>query len=210
MKETLERIWARFKKLSIFLILIPFLAAGAAYLFQKGGPDSYTADAEIQLANVDKQTSLPDFTDTEYAKIYITNNNFLKNITEKISDIDKSKITFVIKPAKVINISYTGNEPEETEEALELIVDQYINDANEAISTINGTLEEAKTKVGSESEDTASDYELRILDLKEAQVLTEVQLDQVQENEKNTIVFGFLIGLILSFMILLLPEVFRK
>jgi teichuronic acid biosynthesis protein TuaF len=212
MKETLNRIWKRFKKLSILLILIPFLAASAAYLFQKEGPSSYTSNAEIQLANLDKAPLR--YTDAENAKTYITSDEFLEKIAEKSKEFDatevKSKVSFVIKPAKVIDISYTDETPEEAEKILNLIVDQYINESKEKKDEIEKIYEKAKTEISPESDKTASEYDIIILGLEEATVLKEVKLNQVQESTKNTAVFGFLIGLILSFMILLLPEIFRK
>jgi teichuronic acid biosynthesis protein TuaF len=214
MKETLERIWKRFKKLAILLILLPLLTAGAAYLFQKEGPTSYTAKAEIQLANLSEIKTLLKYTDTEHSKTYMKSNQFLKNLEDENPNIKasevKSKINFVINPAKVLGLSYTGDNPEETEETLRLIVDQYISESKKEKNNLEKLYEEAKTKVSPESDKTTSDYEIMILDLSEAEILNEVQLDQVQESTKNSVAFGFLIGLILSFMILLLPEVFIK
>jgi teichuronic acid biosynthesis protein TuaF len=216
MKETLERIWKRFRKLAILLILLPFLTAGAAYLFQKEGPTSYTANAEIQLAKLGKDTSdleYTNYTDAEFAKAHITSDQFLDQIEEKNPNIKaseiKSKINFVIKPAKLLGISYTGDNPEETEETLNLIVDQYINESNETKNQIAQKYEDAKTEPGSDKK-TASEYDIIIKGLSAAKDLKEVQLEQVEESTKNSVAFGFLIGLILSFMILLLPEVFIK
>jgi teichuronic acid biosynthesis protein TuaF len=214
MKETLNRIWKRFKTLSILLILLPFLAAGAAYLFQKEGPASYTSNAEIQLANLDKESSQLKFTDPEYAKTYMTSDQFLEKIEQENQDFDaaeaKSKINFVIKPAKVLGISYTGTTSDKTEKTLKVIIDQYINESKKIKEEIAEKYENAKTETSPESDKTASEYDIIILGLEEATVLKEVQLDQAQESTKNTAVFGFLIGLILSFIFLLLPEIFRK
>jgi teichuronic acid biosynthesis protein TuaF len=214
MKETLNRIWMRFKKLFILIILIPFLAAGAAYLFQKEGPSSYTANAEIRLANLDQDLSPLEFTDAEFAKTHITSNTFLNQLKEKHPDLDietvKSKINFVIKPAKVLGISYTGNKPEETEETLKSVINLYIKESK-IVKQINiDSYEKQKSQVGRESGETPAQFDLMILGLKEVKILNDVKLDQPQESTKNTAVFGFLIGLILSSMILLLPEVFRK
>ncbi|MFG6495409.1 hypothetical protein P8610_08635 [Fictibacillus sp. UD] len=216
MKETLERIWKRFRKLAILLILLPLLTAGAAYLFQKEGPASYTASADIQLARFGKEVvelDFTDFSDAEYAKIYMTSDDFIKNIKTENKDIDpeelKANISFVIKAAKVLSISYTGDTPEETEKTLKLVIDQYINESIDKKDDLAKILEKAKSQA-SDSDKTASDYDLIISGLREVTVLKDVQLDQVEESTKNNVAFGFLIGLILSFMILLLPEVFIK
>ncbi|MBY6037079.1 hypothetical protein KUV80_10450 [Fictibacillus nanhaiensis] len=217
MKETIHRILKRLKKWFLLLILIPFLTAGTAYLFQKQGPTSYTAKAEIQLASFnfkDIDVKVPEFTDAEYAKIYFTN-DILKSLKERKPDLDinsvQSKLNFVIKPAKVLGISYTGDEPKETENTLKLVVNEYLSNSENKRSVIEAILKEGKSLATPESEITASEYELMILDIKNGvRELKEVQLEQDQESSRNTAVFGFLIGLILSSMILLLPEIFRK
>ncbi|MBD7963158.1 hypothetical protein [Fictibacillus norfolkensis] len=216
MKETLNRIWIRFKKLSILLILIPFLAAGAAYLFQKEGPSSYTANADIQLAKLGKDVSelkYIDFTDAENAKVYLTKDVFLEDLEKKFPDINiqsvKSKLSFVIKPAKIMNINYTADSPEEAEETLKFIVNNYINESVKTTDELAEKLEESKSE-DSQKEKTPSEYDIIIDGLEPVTEVVGVQLDQPQESTKNTAVFGFLIGLILSSMILLLPEVFRK
>lgn len=217
MKDTLDRIWKRFKKLFILLILIPFLTAGAAYLFQKNGPSTYTANAEIQLINfTTRDVSLPiftNFTDVEYAKKYMISKTFLNKIEKRNPNFSaetvKSKVNFVIEPAKVIKISYTGNDPKEAKDNLNLIIKEYVNESKEARNDLIVEIE--KLKQLPEANMTPGDYNIYILGLKQAEVSSEeVQLEQPQENAKNTTVFGFLIGLILSSMILLLPEVFRK
>lgn len=208
MKETITRILGRLKKWFILLLLIPFLAAGAAYLFQKEGPASYTTNAEIRLATFNKDSLQVDYTDPESAKVYITSDEFLNQLENK--DIDKSKINFVIKPAKVLGISYTSDNGKDAESSLEQIVSRYVLESQKKKDEIKGILEKDISTLGSESEQTAGEIELVILGLKEVKVLKEVQLDQALENTQQSVVFGFLVGLILSLMILLLPEVFRK
>ncbi|MDR7073169.1 Wzz/FepE/Etk N-terminal domain-containing protein [Fictibacillus barbaricus] len=214
MKETLDRILARLKKWFILLILIPILAAGAAYLFQKEGPSSYTANAEIQLATFDKDSNQFDYTDAEYAKTYITSDKFIEKLKKEDSNIDpgniKSKVTFVIKPAKVLGLSYTGKNAKEAKKTLELVVNQYINDSKDAKEDIEKFYKNSKSEAGPQKPKTKSEYDIIIFGLHEAKVLKNVDIDTVQESAKTKTVFGFLIGLMISFMILLLPEVFRK
>ncbi|WNB92700.1 hypothetical protein [Bacillus sp. NEB1478] len=214
MKETFNSIINRLRKWFILLILIPFLAAGAAYMFQKKGPSSYTANAEIQLANFDKDSNQLDYTDAEYAKTYITSDTFIEKLEKKDSSIDpgdiKSKVSFIIKPAKVLGLSYTGKNPKEAKETLELVVNQYIDDSKKAKEDITKFYEDSKSQAGPQKPKTKSEYDLIIFGLHEAKEIKQVNIETVQESAKNKTVFGFLIGLIISFMILLLPEVFRK
>lgn len=209
MKETLDRIWRRFKKLFILLILLPFLTAGAAYFFQKTGPVSYTASAEIQLANFgNANKDYLMFTDAEHAKTYIAG-DLLENVAID-ADKAKSKINFVIKPAKVLGISYTGDTSKETERTLKLIVNEYVNESKEKKDFIANNYNNDKSIAGPESGILPGEYDIMIKGLTPVNDVQKVQLDQPQESSKNTAIFGFLIGLILSSMILLLPEVFRK
>ncbi|WP_144478074.1 hypothetical protein [Cytobacillus oceanisediminis] len=221
MNDLLKRIINRAKKLAILLLLIPILTAGAAYFMASQIPATYTAKAEIMLGNFENTFR----TNPNVMKKYVQSTKFLKKINEDYDlglDVGQVKPRFSVNALAsegVIELSYRGTDHENSKDVLNKLVEGILNESTERIEEKKTEIEtRMKTIEAIETQEEAVKRESDLHDL-------QVDYDNLQNSfitEEVTVatnngaspvqraVLGFLIGIILSSLILLLPILFRE
>lgn len=221
MNELLKRILYRAKKLAVVLLLIPILTAGLGYVFAEKQPASYIAEAEIMLGNYGQDTR----NNPSLMKKRLTSDLFIEKINENYNlDLDIKKLESGLSVEetvsnKTLKFSFIDQNKKVAEETLTKFVDGIMRESEE-------WLERKKTRL----EDNIKDMEKDDSEMEPAtkqKVLSDLY-DEYEELEDTLVtkdvtvspsnfispvqraIFGLLIGIILSTLILIMPELFRK
>ncbi|TYS12932.1 hypothetical protein FZC78_22735 [Rossellomorea vietnamensis] len=234
MRRTLSTIAARFKKYAIFLLILPILTGVLAFFAtdegdgSPSGRSSYFAKVTIDLGEFND----PQFNEANNVKNLISSTAFLQKLPDnqsntlmEIEDIQLSLDIENVYDEQVI-IKLIGSEEERTLATLEGIVDHFIerSDAryDEWTGLINQSIEDLEeTEVAAEEAATRQEllFNLRenLFFTKQAEVIEPVTLvtegggrsDGQPANPFTNVIFGLIIGFMLSLFLVLLPEVFR-
>ncbi|MGD6967746.1 hypothetical protein ACQCVP_15060 [Rossellomorea vietnamensis] len=233
MKQTMNSVLKRFKKYAIFLILLPLILGAVSYFLTEDsrGPVSdtgvYFAEAQIDLGEFnDPMLNHPD-----NVKSLITSSAFLENAAQDANlefDIAELKSNLILEnvQGEMLIISLTGAGEEIVTSTLQGIVDRLMSLSEdrytEWTALISSTIDELEeTEPGSEEAVTKQEfiYDLRqdLYDASPAEVIDPVMIvsenasvSSQPENPLKNMVFGLIIGLMLSLFLLLLPEAFRE
>ncbi|MFT9599862.1 hypothetical protein [Mesobacillus sp.] len=220
MNDLLRRIMNRAKKLAVLLLLIPILTAGAAYFMAKQIPVTYIAKAEIMLGNFENTFR----TNPNVMKKYIRSSEFIKKINDDYSldlDVGQVKSRFTVNalvPEGVLELSYRGTGQEDSIEALDKLIDGILSESSERFEEKKTELETRMKKIeAEETQEEAIAKEAELHDLQEDydNLQNSFVLEEVIVGTSNAVspvqraILGFLIGIIFSVFVLLLPELFR-
>jgi teichuronic acid biosynthesis protein TuaF len=220
MNIIVRRLLKRARKLALLLLLLPLLTGAAAYVFAKKAPITYEATAEVMLGSFENAY----LTNPVKMKNVIPSDSFLEEINDKyntgfnIADV-QSKLNIVPSNAEnTLKFSYRDRNEAKAEETLSKIIDAFLEESNKKLNekiqlTINDIEDLNRTSTQVESIDKITerhklnqqllDYELKTKILNGVNVGVANPISPVQRA-----VLGFLVGLILSIFILVLPELF--
>ncbi|MFN2744465.1 MULTISPECIES: teichuronic acid biosynthesis protein TuaF [Bacillus] len=224
MNDLIKRIAGRIKKFFVLIIALPLVLGLFGYFMPKGeaAPSDYTATVTISTGNYGEAK----YNNAKDVPLLLKNEPFLKEIFPEMEEEDlaelKDELAIEIRTDSLFNLSYTGPDKEETLSILEKIKNAYM-EADKALFSKREEVIEKNIKA-LEGETVSADskvdkqrflYELETskLDLKHAE---EIEPLTVLDNEsaglspKKRAVLGVLIGLALSFLIIVVPEVFRE
>jgi teichuronic acid biosynthesis protein TuaF len=221
MKDMMKRIMNRAKKFAIFLLLIPILTAGAAYVLASQSPATYTAKAEIMLGNFENTFR----TNPNVMKKYVKSTEFINKINEDYGlglDVGQVKSRFSVTALVAegaLELSYRGTDLQNSEENLNKLVDGILKESTERIEQKRKELEtRMKTIEAIETEEDAvkRESELHDMQVDYDNLQNSFVSEEVTGGTSNVVspiqraILGFLIGFIISVFILLLPELFRE
>lgn len=234
MRRTLSTIAARFKKYAVFLLILPLLTGALAFFASNeddgssSGRSSYFAKATIDLGEFND----PQFNEANNVKNLISSTAFLQELADnqttplmEIEDIQLSLDIENVYDEQVI-VKLIGNEEKSTLATTEGIVTHFIerSDArhDEWTGLINQSIEDLEeTEVAAEEAATRQEllFNLRenLFFTKPAEVIEPVALVNERGSRSNdqpnnpitNVIFGLVIGFMLSLFLVLLPEVFR-
>ncbi|SEM65420.1 hypothetical protein SAMN05192533_104237 [Mesobacillus persicus] len=220
MKEFINRIVGRAKKLVWLLILIPVFTAGIAFIFANKAPSSYQGYSQIILGNFENEY----MTNGTFLKDFYTSEGGLESINQKYNlniDINEVKSSFSIIPSssKPVELTYSGSSREEVEETLTKLTDAILEETTIKYQTkVNGVEERINSieEIETDTEPVTKHYFLYNLSTDETNLRNSELIQEVKVSEITTIppqqraVLGLLIGLILSVFIVVVPELFRE
>lgn len=228
MNELLKRILYRAKKLAVLLLLIPILTAGIGYIFAEKQPASYIAEAEIMLGSYEQDTR----NNPAIMKKKLTADRFIEKLNENYDldlDIEVLKSKILIEETvtnKTLKLSFNDQDKIVAEETLTKFVDGIMLDSEEWIENRKNRLKESIKRLEDSIENTESnaaevepatmekilsdqydEYE----ELEDALIINEVSVSAGNfVSPVQRAIFGLLIGMIISALVLLLPELFRE
>lgn len=224
MKHLMKRIAGRIKKYFVLIIALPLVLGLFGYFMPKGkaAPSDYTASVTISTGNYGESK----YNNAKDVPLLLKNEPFLKEAFPEMPEEDlatlKDELAIEIRSDSLFNLSYTGSDKEETLNVLEKIKNAYMTADKTLFSKREEMIE--KNIKALEGETVSADskvdkqrflYELQTnkLDLKAAE---EIEPLNVMDNQaggmspKKRAVLGVLIGLALSFFIIVVPEVFKE
>jgi teichuronic acid biosynthesis protein TuaF len=228
MNELLKRILYRAKKLAVLLLLIPILTAGIGYIFAEKQPASYIAEAEIMLGSYEQDTR----NNPAIMKKKLTAERLIEKLNENYDldlDIEVLKSKILIEETvtnKTLKLSFNDQDKIVAEQTLTKFVDGIMLDSEEWIENRRNRLKESIKRL----EDSIENAESNAAEVEPSttEEILSKQYDQYEELEDALIInevsvspsnfvspvqraiFGLLIGIIISALVLLLPELFRE
>ncbi|WHX40236.1 hypothetical protein QNH36_21745 [Mesobacillus sp. AQ2] len=221
MNKLLKRILHRAKKLAVLLLLIPLLTAGIGYIFAEKQPASYTAEAEIMLGNYEQDTR----NNPAIMKKKLTSELFIKKLNENYDldlDIEELKSRLLVEETvsnKTLKLTFNDPDEKVAEQTLTKFVDGFIQDSDEWLknkkSRLETLIEEAENNdsevVPATKQEVLSKLYDQYEELEDALVINDVTVSASHfVSPVQRAIFGLLIGLIISALVLLLPELFRE
>lgn len=219
-KSTISRVLSRLKKLAILLLLIPILTATIAYIYESQKPIIYTADAEIELGNFENE----GLTDPKQVQKTVQSSDFLnkinaQNVLKESNEEIKNNLTIETGETKTVKFQYQSEDRKKAELILSAVVDGFIDKSDalyqkkynfiqDKINTVKG-IETSEEKIRQQEFIKENEF-LLLFDYKRNQIVDDVQVTQDPYNPLNRAIFGLIIGIMVSIIILILPEIFRK
>ncbi|MGG1630934.1 hypothetical protein [Rossellomorea sp. NRS-1567] len=218
----LASIIHRFKKLFILLCIIPIVTAGIAFFMEMGKETTYTASTKIELGNFENQkhTSAKVIKDTypteEMIKKIIKETN-LKYSVEEV----KKGLKIEEEGSNTISFKYTSVNKKKAEEITNAITEYFLKVSNELYTSkkeaIDNSLKNLEklndlddSKAIVDREIFLSEQTITKLNLRGNNLLEPVSITTDYNNPLKKAVFGFLVGIMLSLFILLIPELFKE
>jgi teichuronic acid biosynthesis protein TuaF len=221
MNELLKRILYRARKLAVLLLLIPILAAGIGYVFAEKQPASYIAEAEIMLGSYEQDTR----NNPALMKKKLTSELFIKKLNESYDldlDIDELKSRLLVEETvtnKTLKLSFNDQDKKAAEQTLTKFVDGFMLESDEWLENkkkrLETLIEEAENNESEAEPATKQEVLSKLYDqyeeLEDALVINDVTVSASNfVSPVQRAIFGLLIGIILSTLLLLLPELFRE
>jgi teichuronic acid biosynthesis protein TuaF len=221
MNELLKRILYRAKKLAVLLLLIPILTAGIGYIFAEKQPASYIAEAEIMLGSYEQDTR----NNPALMKKKLTAERFIEKLNENYDldlDIDELKSRLLVEETvtnKTLKLSFNDRDKKAAEQTLTKFVDGFMLESDEWLENkknrLETLIEEAESNESEAEPATKQEVLSKLYDqyeeLEDALVINDVTVSAGNfVSPVQRAIFGLLIGIILSALLLLLPELFRE
>ncbi|MDU0070356.1 MULTISPECIES: teichuronic acid biosynthesis protein TuaF [Bacillus] len=224
MKHLMKRIAGRIKKYIVPIIALPLVLGLFGYFMPKGAaaPADYTASVTISTGNYGESL----YNNAKEIPLLLKNDPFLKEVFPEMDEEElasiKEELVIDIRSDSLFNLSYTGPDKEETLNVLEKIKDAYMKEDKKLflkrdqvieknIKALEGETVSADSKV--DKQRFLYELETNRLDLKAAEEIEPLTaLDNVAGgmSPKKRAVLGVLIGLALSFFIVVVPEVLKE
>lgn len=211
----------RFKKLFILLCIIPIVTAGIASFMEMGKETTYTASTKIVLGNFENE----NLTNPSVVKTKYQSSDALKEVINKenlnysIQEI-KDGISIEEQGDKVIEIKYTSGDKNKSKDIVQGVSDYFLikseEKLNEKIKLVEDGLarvEETEKNRGyleREELEYKTDNEFILVNFRETKELEPVSVSTSSSAPFKKAIFGFLVGIMLSLFILLIPELFKE
>ncbi|MBD1382996.1 GumC domain-containing protein [Metabacillus arenae] len=219
MKEIFNRMLERTKKLLVFLVILPVLTGSIAFFFELQRPTTYTAEAKLELGNFQNDR----LTNPELLKEIMTSDTYLGNVINEhnleagVEEI-QSNLLYEVDNNKIITLSYKGQNQETAEKVLDGVISTFLEESNDVFEAKEKLYEEdlkEVAKIETEYEKVAKAELLTKLkneniDIQETYILNPIDTTSSYQNPAKRAVFGVIIGLMVSSLFVVLPEVMRK
>ncbi|WP_394186934.1 GumC domain-containing protein [Metabacillus halosaccharovorans] len=230
-KAFLKRVGTRMMRFWLVLIIVPILTATVSYFANQG---SEPVDPKNSMVKAYVEIDLGNFDSIKYntstaAVNYIKSTNFInKVIKEKNLDVDlvDLKQNMIVSPSgdNALVISYTSMGAENTEMILNSISDTFYQESSEQYTKKLELVKSSSEKLRNQDVATEEVVEKEefLYDLQEKELYWEepivsqvFSLDELsnkvatQNSPIYYVIFGLLVGIILSLIGVLSPELFR-
>ncbi|CAN7177088.1 hypothetical protein [Rossellomorea sp. LjRoot5] len=221
LKQMAASIIHRFKKLFILLCIIPILTAGIAYFMEMGKETTYTASTKIVLGNFENEK----LTNPSVVKTFYQSEKPLKEVIKEENldySVNEIKDGFSIEEQgnKVIEMKYTSKDNNKSEEIVLGLSEYFLSISekklNNKIKLVEDGLERVKETeknrgyLEREELEYRTDNEFILENFRETKQLEPVTVSTSSNNPLKKAIFGFLVGIMLSLFILLIPELFKE
>lgn len=227
-KRFLIRIVKRIKKYWIILVAIPILMSAVAFWASDSSDDRlkgpFTSNAEVYLGTFDYN----EYIEPERAIETVKSSRFLNQAIEELDlEVDKTYLQENLNVTKVssksIRFSITGDTEEASNAIIGKITDFYIGKSKEAynkrLALLNQKIKDVEsipdnTEAAVEKEKYLYELETKKSEWAAPEIINPPELVSEEANsgisKKNKVILGFLIGIMASMFLVLMPEVLRK
>jgi teichuronic acid biosynthesis protein TuaF len=218
MTSILNRVALRAKKLLILLIIIPLLTGAISYYLESKKSTTYTASSSVNVGNSSNDFKA-DFSSVEDS---IKSKRIIGKIKKSAKagfNIADVKARLVVTPNKnIIKFQYSGTDEKEVNNTLTSFSDGFVKMSNKIYDKkykqLNASLSRTEKIVSSQEmikkEDLIASLQSSLDNLSPAYVNDPVQVIASYSNPLKRGIFGLILGLMLDFVILVLPELFRE
>ncbi|MEH7437959.1 hypothetical protein V7182_10720 [Neobacillus drentensis] len=210
-----NRIANRAKKLLILLIIIPLLTAAISYYLESKKPTTYTATSSVEIGNVDPRYK----GDISSVEKYIKTSSYLEKVkkSSKASfDVADVKGRLVITSDKnILSFQITGTDEKEVQNTLTDLTEGFLKVSNKEYYSKKEDMEIllAETKQLQKTpkrQEVLQNIRQSFLTLKPVTLGDETEVVTNYTNPLKRGIFGLILGLMLDFVILITPELFRE
>ncbi|ALC82512.1 MULTISPECIES: teichuronic acid biosynthesis protein TuaF [Bacillus] len=221
MNGLLKRIGVRIKKYIVFLIVLPLLLGIVGYFISPSvQTNENTASITIKTGSYNDAS----LNDTKEIPVLLTSDSFLKETfpdfsSEQVEEV-KQKLMIEIQSNHLFQLSYQG---EDSSEILKKISETFMAKDQKLFSSkqsvIQSNIEELENEAVSDDSKVDKQrflYELEttMLTIEPAQTIypltAEEETKSAGMSAKKRVVLGVLIGLAISFCLVVVPEIFRE
>ncbi|XQY91537.1 hypothetical protein ACNRWW_18910 [Metabacillus sp. HB246100] len=228
MKITLSSILKRFKKYMLVFLLLPFLTAGFSYIFhstfeEEVSEEMYYANATLYLGNFnDARLTTPD-----KVKSFVESTSFLEKVKASNSqdELLNLNMNLIVQPVSddLVRFQYSGTDSGLVEKTLSDVVNQFLDESDKRYkqwtSLVNQNIDELRgTEVIAEEsalkQQFLYDLDSTIFNARSTQISEPVALLESETTEQPRSLlfqaaFGFIIGIMISSLLLIFPELFK-
>jgi teichuronic acid biosynthesis protein TuaF len=211
----------RLKRFFILLLIIPLITAGVAFFMEMGKETTYTASVPFELGNFENEK----LTGANKIKEYYQSTDYLKLIKEdtglnySIEEL-KNGLNIDSPNDSMIVFKYTSQDKEKAEQIVRGIADYFDEKSekkyNEKITLLEETMdkldaaERARGYLAEEEHEVREDTMMKITNIRVTKALEPVTSEASYKNPLKRAVFGFLVGVMLSLFLLIVPELFKE
>jgi teichuronic acid biosynthesis protein TuaF len=211
----------RLKRFIILLLIIPIVTAGIAYFMEKGKETTYTASVQFELGNFEneKLTGKSTVKDLFQKDEYLQEAKKSTDLGYSIEEI-KNGLNIEEGGAHIIVFKHTSANKQKSKEIVKAISEHFTNISEkkykEKLALLNGYVElvkkteEARGYLVEEELEFKADTEMTITNIRETKSLGPVTSITSYKNPLKRAVFGFLVGVMLSLFLLIVPELFKE
>jgi teichuronic acid biosynthesis protein TuaF len=215
-KQILESVFRRFKRLFFIIILLPLLTGVAAYFIEINSPTTIQAKTEVSIGLFEDS----QLNDLEAVKNYLKSTKFEETIQDsKFNKDSLEKLQLTTKPGRILEIKLSGSNESEVLKDLNLIVTHFIDVSNQKYNAYSQPLEEKISELEKKSpssnevfdkERLIFEIESELKKLKKTTLNEDIETTVSQKHPLRSATLGFIIGIVISISILLIPEIFRE
>jgi teichuronic acid biosynthesis protein TuaF len=211
----------RLKRFFILLLIIPLITAGVAFFMEMGKETTYTASAPFELGNFENEK----LTGASIVKKLYQSTRYLELIKED-TDLDysieelKNGLNIDAQEDSMIVFKYTSPDKEKAEQIVQGIANYFKEESEDKFNEKLTLLKDFEKKV--EKTEAARGYlveeelefkldtEMTLTNIRETKLLEPVTSVASYKNPLKRAVFGFLVGVMLSLFLLIVPELFKE
>jgi teichuronic acid biosynthesis protein TuaF len=215
-KQILESIFRRFKKLFLIIILLPLLTGIAAYFIENNSPTNIQAKTEVSIGLFEDS----QLNDLEAVKNYLKSTKFEETIQDSNFNPDSlEKLQLTTKPGRILEIKLNGSNESVVQKELKIIVNQFLDVSNQKYNEYSHPLEAKISELEKISPSSSEvfdkerlifEIEAELKKLKKTTLTEEIETTVSQKHPLRSATLGFIIGIVISFSVLLIPEIFRE
>ncbi|QHE63365.1 hypothetical protein FHE72_22020 [Rossellomorea vietnamensis] len=227
LKQMAASIIHRFKKLFILLCIIPIVTAGIAYFMEMGKETTYTASTKIVLGNFENEnlsgvSSVKDYFHSEKLKE-------IKSLEYPIEEVKKG---FRVEEVgrNMVEFKYTSDNKKKAEDIVQTITGYFLEESDtlfeKKYENVKNSVDRVKDllKVYEDEDKFSTEfvngkeeaiefyYEQKqtLVNLRKNKLAEPLSISTEYDNPLKKAIFGFLVGIMLSLFILLIPELFKE
>jgi teichuronic acid biosynthesis protein TuaF len=211
----------RLKRFFILLLIIPLITAGIAFFMEMGKETTYTASAPFELGNFENEllTGASKVKELYQSKTYLEKVKENTELDYSIEDL-KNGLNIDATQEGMVVFKYTSPDKEKAEQIVQGITDYFEERSedkfNEKLTLLKDfekkveKTEEARGYLVEEEFEFLDDTKMTIENIRETRLLEEVSSEASYKNPLKRAVFGFLVGVMLSLFLLIVPELFKE
>lgn len=215
-----KNIMQRFRKFAWLLLLLPVLTGAAGYIFEARQATTYDGIVHVELGEFEE----PRLTKQVNAKQVIYSPPFLNELVESgdvalTADEIRKRVDVTGDAENIILLEMRGADRHVVEGTLRAVAESFLEKSAEEYERKASFIQEridnimksdASAQEAIDRERLLYELESELLGMKETVILGDVEVTPQQPNPKLRAAMGIVVGVILSALILVIPELFRE